>query len=130
VEVVTSEFVCLVERGQLPRFAVVRDVLGERAALLLVGGSLILCEVRGARTKRAVLFDVERIREAMAFDASREAFPLVGERGVVNRAFADHIADVFCRLGNGPLDFVGDVCCSRRRSSSASAASDMTRSWA
>ena len=109
VEVVTSESVCLDERGQLPRFPVVRDVLGERAALLLVGGSLILSEVRGVRTKRAVLFDVEPIGEAMAFDASREPFPLAGKRGIVNRAFADHIADVFCRLRNGPLGFVGDV---------------------
>ena len=104
-----AEFLCLAERGQLPRFAVVRDVLAERAALLLVGGSLILSEVRGVRTKRAVLFDVEPIGEAMAFDASREPFPLAGKRGIVNRAFADHIADVFCRLRNGPLGFVGDV---------------------
>jgi hypothetical protein len=55
--------------GQLPRFAVARDVLGERAAALLVGASLIRFELRGVRTERAVSVDAEPIGEAMAFDA-------------------------------------------------------------
>lgn len=109
MEVVAGEVACLVERWQLPRFAVAGDVLGERTALLLVGSSLICSEVRGVRTERAVSVDVEPIGEAMAFDASREPFPLVGELRIGNRSFADHAADVFCRLRNGPLDLVGDV---------------------
>ena len=99
----------MVERRQLPRFAVAGDVLGEGAAVRLVGAPLICSELRGVRTERAVLVDVEPIRQVVAFDASREPFPLVGELEVGDRRFADRIADVFWRLRNGPLELVGDL---------------------
>ena len=106
MQVVANEVVRSVERGQFPGFAVARDVLGERAALRVVGASLILSDLRGVRAKRAVLVDINPIRKAMAFDASCEPLPLVGERGVRMRSFADHIADVFWRLGNGAFELL------------------------
>jgi hypothetical protein len=108
VEVDASEVLRLIERGQFPGFSVACDVLGERAALLVVGASLILSDLRRVRAKRAILVDVEPVREAMAFDPSCEPLPLIGEGGVGNRSFADHIPDVFWRLRNGPFDLVGD----------------------
>ena len=53
------------------------------------------------------MVDIEPIGEAVAFDASCEPLPLVGECGVRKRSFADHVADVFWRLRNSPFDLVG-----------------------
>ena len=106
MHVVASEVVRLVEPGQIPHLAVVRDVLSQRASLLVVGPSLMLSDLRRVRAERAVLADIEPVREAMAFDPSCEPLPLVGERGVGRRPFADHIADVFWRLGNGAFELL------------------------
>jgi hypothetical protein len=45
VQVVASEVVHSVERGELSGFAVARDVLGERAALLVIGAALMLANL-------------------------------------------------------------------------------------
>ena len=45
----------------------------------------------------------------MPFDTSREPLPLVGERCVGDRPFANHVADVFWRLRDGPLELIDDL---------------------
>lgn len=66
----------------------------------------MLSDVRGVRAERPVLVDSEPIRYAMPLDTSREPLPLVGERCVGDRPFANHVADVFWRLRDGPLELI------------------------